>query len=47
METWRFKYDPDIKRQSAQWKPKGEVKPQKRALNRALVENQENADYFV
>lgn len=36
-ETWCFKYDPDTKRQSEQWKSKGEPKPQKLRFQKSRI----------
>lgn len=44
-ETWCFKYDPESKHQSAEWKSKGEPKPKKIAFSEVL--NQDNVHYFL
>lgn len=36
-ETWCFKYDPETKRQTAQWKSKGEPKPKKLRLQKSKI----------
>ena len=44
-ESWCFKYDPETKRQSAEWKSKRRAKTKKIAFSE--VSNQDNVDYFL